>query len=65
MYISISESGTKEEVAERLRNHSGADTAKRIAALLADHVEENAAAGAVSVSLSGSLSFTKKETSTS
>lgn len=63
MYVSISESGTKEHVVQRLRNHPGAPTAQCIAVLLADHVEENAAPGSVGVSLSGSVNYTQQEAS--
>lgn len=61
MYVSISESGTKEHVVQRLRNHQGDPTAQRVAAVLADHVEDKAAPGSVTVSLSGSVSYTQQE----
>jgi hypothetical protein len=60
MYVSISRSGTREQVVQSLRDELNADT-KPLCVALAEHIEEYAAEGcSVSVSLTGSVSYSKK-----
>lgn len=60
MYISISKSGVKEEVVRSLRADVADGAAAEVNKVLADHIDQHAAAHtSVSVSLSGSVHYTK------